>query len=627
MASLMPVAKQQYFIPGTTIPLIGGKLYTYAAGTSTLKTTYQDAAGTVPNTNPITLDSTGSALIFWDGSYKIVLKDALGNTVYTVDNYNTDPLGVAASFATLLSTAGSDKMGFDFTRPPAANTIGWAAGVNKRGLNVLRYIPPAMWAAIFAGTSTDDHTPYLQTAYNAASNSMEREVYHPAGKYNYTKLYLYYDAALNPTYNVNRNGELTLTGDGISPENGGNCGTVLYTTLTTGDAFNVGSLANDALPYNTRDFIARGISFEGATSGTLVLARGVVSARFEACQFVQSNIAGTALWGTTNYFGVVEKCRFQNRASGTPTGDAIKFGTTIAAGLFTLRDCNISGFANALNMYSGQWQLLNIESSELSGSSYGIYVNGETQILNLSGTYFEGTCTSFIADTASNKIKNLNMFGCWALGSGLSGPALNLNGPNSVQIIGGYSQDQNKTWLNIGGTPSGGNSSYSVHGFSFPRTGAAPAAVTLFTGVIPELHGVDYANTDPNVLLIPAAARPVFSRANFAGSSYTASGHVFGTSMLKTGPVSGGAIDLQAAGYPSFVTSYCVTTPTTLNLPAISAGLPNGYDCTVTSDAASTANLLVKTAVADGAVQIAALVPGQQRLFKFFNDGTTTGWN
>lgn len=112
MASLMPVAKQQYFIPGTTIPLIGGKLYTYTAGTSTPKATWQDAAGTIQNTNPITLDSTGSALIFWSGNYKVVLKDALGNTIYTVDNYNTDPIGVAAFISDVASSTGSSLIGF-----------------------------------------------------------------------------------------------------------------------------------------------------------------------------------------------------------------------------------------------------------------------------------------------------------------------------------------------------------------------------------------------------------------------------------------------------------------------------------------------------------------------------------
>lgn len=105
MPSLMPVAKQQFFYPGTANPLVGGKLYTYAAGTSTPKPTYQDAAGTTPNTNPITLDSTGSALIFWDGSYKIALMDALGNTVYTVDNY-------VDALSQLKAGSGSSLVGF-----------------------------------------------------------------------------------------------------------------------------------------------------------------------------------------------------------------------------------------------------------------------------------------------------------------------------------------------------------------------------------------------------------------------------------------------------------------------------------------------------------------------------------
>lgn len=110
MPSLMPTGKQQYFYPGSTSPLAGGKLYTYAAGTSTPQVTYQDAAGTIPNTNPIALDSTGSALIYWSGSYKVVLKDTLGNTIYTVDNYSTDQ--VAALQAQLAASGGTTLVGF-----------------------------------------------------------------------------------------------------------------------------------------------------------------------------------------------------------------------------------------------------------------------------------------------------------------------------------------------------------------------------------------------------------------------------------------------------------------------------------------------------------------------------------
>jgi len=430
-ATLLPNARQQ-FLDSNGRPLAGGSVSFFIPNTSTPKATWQDAGKTILNTNPVVLDSSGQAIIYGEGQYRQIVNDVHGNLIW---DRLTDSYALNSEFQSFVSSIGAST---------GSSLIGFIqSGVGAVARSVQDELRDHFNVKQFGakGDGATDDTIAIQAAINAASNSMHREIYFPAGKYNYTKLYCYYDAVLNPAYNVNRNGELTFTGDGISPENGGSCGTILYTTITSGDALNVGSAANDVVPYNTRDFIARDISFEGATSGTLVLARGVVSARFEGCQFVQSNIAGTALWGTTNYFGVVEKCRFQNRASGTPTGDAIKFGTTISAGLFTLRDCNISGFANSLNMYSGQWQLLNIESSELSCTAYGVYVNGETQILNLSGTYFEGTCTSFIADTANNKIKNLNMFGCWALGSGLSGPAVNLNAPNSVQIIGGYSQD------------------------------------------------------------------------------------------------------------------------------------------------------------------------------------------
>lgn len=85
MASIIANGKQQYFNNAGDF-LNGGKLYTYIAGTSTPKATYSDAAGTVPNTNPIILDTRGEALIYWAGSYKAVLTDSLGNIIWTVDN-------------------------------------------------------------------------------------------------------------------------------------------------------------------------------------------------------------------------------------------------------------------------------------------------------------------------------------------------------------------------------------------------------------------------------------------------------------------------------------------------------------------------------------------------------------
>jgi len=86
MASLSPTPKLQFF--GTDgLPLVGGKLYTYAAGTTTPLATYVDHTGTTTNTNPVILDSNGEADVWLPDttSYKYVLKTSADVLLYTVD--------------------------------------------------------------------------------------------------------------------------------------------------------------------------------------------------------------------------------------------------------------------------------------------------------------------------------------------------------------------------------------------------------------------------------------------------------------------------------------------------------------------------------------------------------------
>ena len=49
--SLSPLLKPRFFVNATNKPLVGGKLYTYLAETTTPATTYSNDTGT-PNTNP-----------------------------------------------------------------------------------------------------------------------------------------------------------------------------------------------------------------------------------------------------------------------------------------------------------------------------------------------------------------------------------------------------------------------------------------------------------------------------------------------------------------------------------------------------------------------------------------------
>lgn len=86
MASLTPSPKMQFFDANGN-PLVGGKLYTYAAGTTTPLATYTDYGGGTPNTNPVIMDSRGEASV-WLGTsrYYMELKDSTDVLIWSSDN-------------------------------------------------------------------------------------------------------------------------------------------------------------------------------------------------------------------------------------------------------------------------------------------------------------------------------------------------------------------------------------------------------------------------------------------------------------------------------------------------------------------------------------------------------------
>ena len=86
MATISPVPFLQ-FVDANGNPLAGGKLYTYAAGTTTPLATYTTNAGNIANANPVILDSAGRASVWLAaGVYKFVLTDSTDVLSYTTDN-------------------------------------------------------------------------------------------------------------------------------------------------------------------------------------------------------------------------------------------------------------------------------------------------------------------------------------------------------------------------------------------------------------------------------------------------------------------------------------------------------------------------------------------------------------
>ena len=104
---LSPVggAAAQFFTNTGAAVLTGGKLYTYAAGTTTPLASYTTNSGNVARTNPIVLDSAGRVpdggeIWITLAQYKFVLKDTNDVLIATWDNI----WGIGATGGTAVQT-------------------------------------------------------------------------------------------------------------------------------------------------------------------------------------------------------------------------------------------------------------------------------------------------------------------------------------------------------------------------------------------------------------------------------------------------------------------------------------------------------------------------------------------
>jgi hypothetical protein len=129
MAVLAPQPKAQFFDASGT-PLVGGKVFTYAAGTTTPLTTYTDASAVTPNTNPVILDSRGECNLWFSTatSYKVVLKNATDELQWTVDNIATYGT-LASQNSNNVAITGGTIDGVTFTGDITGNVSGNAGTV------------------------------------------------------------------------------------------------------------------------------------------------------------------------------------------------------------------------------------------------------------------------------------------------------------------------------------------------------------------------------------------------------------------------------------------------------------------------------------------------------------------
>ena len=196
MASISPVPKLQFFDDDGN-PLAGGKLYTYAAGTTDLLATYTTAAGNVPHANPIILDSRGEVSLWLaNASYDFALYDENDVLVYTQDDITVDSASIV-NFSITNGPSGTVQDALDgliFERTAAEI----AAGVTPTNY----YFPPGdirRYGAVADG---------LTNVYTALTNSINSNDYTivPSGEYAIGAM-----AVITAGRTVELQGEVTIT--------------------------------------------------------------------------------------------------------------------------------------------------------------------------------------------------------------------------------------------------------------------------------------------------------------------------------------------------------------------------------------------------------------------------------
>jgi hypothetical protein len=119
------------FFDNNGVILSGGKIYTYAAGTTTPQASYTSASGTTPHANPIILDSAGRVpggeIWLTDGLvYKFVIETATGILIGTYDNItgvNSNFVNYTIQEEVITATAGQTVFNL--------STINYTPGTNS----------------------------------------------------------------------------------------------------------------------------------------------------------------------------------------------------------------------------------------------------------------------------------------------------------------------------------------------------------------------------------------------------------------------------------------------------------------------------------------------------------------
>lgn len=379
MSGVAPALPKFQFSSSVGVPLASGTLTVYLAGTTTPTDTWQNSALSILNTNPIVLSSSGEATIYLDSSitYKFVLKNAVGATIWTVNNISGALSGedLTTFINSLASSSGSALVGF--IQSGTGAVLRDMQDKMRETVSVTDFMTTAQKADLLLTTPLLDQSASIQSAIDSGA----RLIRFPKGNYKVSAVVRLKDG-------------VQLIGAGSRQ---GECTSIRFSKIDGTHCFDS----------DITDFL----------SGVTVQGMEVVNT---------ANTAGTVASGDAFHLhAVTNNCKFKDLLIRNFGGDAFNIGpqTTNPADLTACSNVlfeqvfvvSCGGYAFDINGYvNAAWMMCDLNSCATGFFRFQDGVTNQAMI-NIIGLWVEGT-QAWTALTVFNMVETngqmLNLIGC-----------------------------------------------------------------------------------------------------------------------------------------------------------------------------------------------------------------------